>query len=160
MKYVRIPVLIILIAGILILGYFRERYLLLFSSETVFTFIRKYPRVSATNFKNEISNFWMFHFSPKLLSVVLYSVAFAALTSLIVYLLTKNRLWGYLILVIYAMYFVVCFLLIAIGNLGVDYHLSYGLSHYIEDLFLSPFILMMLLPLLFFQKRRNTLEKK
>jgi hypothetical protein len=65
-----------------------------------------------------------------------------------------------LILLVYALYFMVCFALITIGNLGVDYRLSYGLSHYIEDLFLSPFILMMLLPLIFFQKRKNSLGNK
>ena len=155
MKYFRIPVLIILTGGILILGYIRERYLLIFSSDMVFTLIRKYPRVSATNFKNEINNFWNLNFSPKLLSSILFSIAFAVLTSLIVYLLTKNKVWGKLILLVYVLYFIVCFVLIVIGNLGVDYRLSYGLSHYIEDLFLSPFILMMLLPFIFFEKTKK-----
>lgn len=154
MKYLRISALIISIMAVFIIGYLRERYLLLFSSETLFAFKRKYPRVSATNFKHEISNFWGFNFSPKLLSSILYSIAFAVLTSLIIYLITKNKLLGYLVLLIYAAYFLVCFGLILVGNLGVDYHLSYGLSHYIEDLFLSPFILMMILPLLFFKKEK------
>lgn len=156
MKYLRIPLLLNLIAGILILGYLRERYLLSFSSDTVFTFIKKYPRLSPTNFKNEMNNFWIFHLSPKLLSSILYSLFFCILTGLVVYLLTKRRHWFHLILIIYAAYFLICYFLIAIGNAGVDYHLSYGLSHYIEDLFLSPFILMMLLPLIFLQKRKNT----
>ena len=75
-------------------------------------------------------------------------------------LYSKKKLFGLLTLIIYTVYMTGCFALIIIGNLGIDYRLSYGLSHYIEDLFLSPFVVMMMLLIMVFQKEKIRLKEK
>ena len=155
MKFLRIILLISILLLMLIFGYFRERYLLVFSADTVFTFINKYPRIATTNFSNELNNFFLFQLSPKLISSLLFSLIFATLAIVFTYVLTKSKFFMRLITGAYAFYVIICFILIVMGNMGVDYHLSYGLSHYLEDLFLSPFILMMLVPVYLLQTKRN-----
>ncbi len=155
MRILRISLSIVLITTIIFLGFLREKYLLVLSSKTLFSIVNKYPRIAATDFKNELGNLFTLNLSPKLLSSILYSIAFAVLTSLLVMILTRSRNWGKIILLLYAGYAVVCFIFIVLGNLGVDYRLSYGLSHYIEDLFLSPFILMMIFPIILFKPKEK-----
>lgn len=44
--------------------------------------------------------------------------------------------------IFFAAYMIICFILITLNGVGVDYRLSAGLAHYLEDLFLSPFFIM------------------
>ena len=154
MRYLRTSIVVLLIGILLTMGYLRERYLLVFDSHTVFGLIKKYPRIAATNFTTEITNILGFKLSPKLTSSILFSLIFTLIVSLIVDLLISEKTFTRLIVILYFFYMIICFLLILLGNIGLDYHLSYGLSHYIEDLFLSPFILMFLIPVMLF-KRNN-----
>ena len=157
MKYLRTVCIVLLVIVLLTMGYLRERYLLVFDNHTVFSLIKKYPRVAATNFTNEITNLMGYKLSPKLTSSVLFSLFFTLVVSSITQLLIKERSFTKLIAMLYFFYMVACFLFIVLGNFGVDYHLSYGLSHYLEDLFLSPFILMLLIPIMLF--KRSSSEK-
>jgi hypothetical protein len=42
-------------------------------------------------------------------------------------------------------FMILCFVLILLNGAGVDYRLSAGLAHYLEDLFLSPFPLLIII---------------
>lgn len=152
MKYLRIPLIVLLVIALLVMGYVRERYLLVFDGHTIFTFIKKYPRIAITNYSNEIKNIIGFSFSPKLTSSILFSLFFTLDVSLIAQLLIREKSFTRLVVLLYVSYMIICFLFILLGNFGLDYHLSIGLSHYLEDLFLSPFILMFLIPVMLFKK--------
>ena len=145
----RIPgylLIAVLTDSMIYFGFKRERNLLVFSSDTVFTFVHKYPRVAPTDYKKEMGGVLGFKLSPKLTSSILFSLIYLVLTSAIVQLIFRNRKYTRITIFLFAVYMVVCFVLIQVGALGVDYHLSVGLSHYLEDLFLSPFPLMLLIP--------------
>lgn len=156
MKTLRIGGITLISVILLVTGYFRERYLIVVDPETILTLIRKYPRIAVTNYQNEISNLTGFSLSPKLTSSILFSILFTIYVAAIVHLLFLNLKFTKLIIGLYLSYMVVCFILIIIGNAGVDYRLSIGLSHYLEDLFLSPFVLMLLIP--FTLLKRNDIQ--
>ena len=129
------------------LGFKRERNLLIVQ-ENNFHFINRYQPFPKTNYKNEIKNFSSFHLSYKLQSTVLFSILFMTIATVILYLFSSSVFIAKLTLLLYAIYFILCFGFIQLGNIGVDYRLSYGLSHYLEDLFLSPFFVMALVVLI------------
>lgn len=145
-KASRIAAIIVLLVAMIFFGFKRERFLLVFDNETVFRFLNKYPKTAVTDYKKEMGGLMGFSLSPKLLSSVLFSLLYLALTSLIVQAIFKNKKYTRLTAFIFLAYMIVCFGLIQLGALGVDYRLSIGLSHYLEDLFLSPFPLMILIP--------------
>ena len=149
-----------IIIALLIFGYVRERYLLVFGSEKLFTFINKYPRLSATDFKKEINHLWALHLSPKLISSILYSIVFALLSTAFTYLITKEIFFIKLVFAGYGIYMAASLLLIIAGNFGVTYPLSYGLAHNIEDLFLSPFIIILILPIVFLKNKFYIKQKE
>lgn len=151
----RITLIVLLIIALLVMGYFRERYLLVFDPDTIFSFIKKYPRTAITNYKNELKNFIGFDLSPKLTSSILFSLFFATDVSIISHLLIREKSFTRLVILLYVIYMIICFILIVLGNVGLNYRLSIGLSHYLEDLFLSPFILMFLIPVMLFRKNNS-----
>jgi hypothetical protein len=146
-KAIRFTGIAILIITLIYFGFKRERYLLVFDGHSVVKFLNKYPRIAATDFKKEMSGLIGFSLSPKLTSSILFSLIYLVLTSLIIQLIFSRKKYTYITIALFAFYMVICFLLIQLGNFGLDYHISFGLSHYLEDLFLSPFPLMLLIPL-------------
>lgn len=140
-------VFIIIAAALMVwLGFKRERYLMLPAKGLNIEFINKYPRKAVTDYEKEMAGLSGFSLSPKLTSSILYSISFALLTGLIIHLAFLNKKYTVITLLLFLAYMIVCFLLILSKNAGLPYELSVGLSHSIEDLFLSPFILMLLIP--------------
>lgn len=136
----------VLTAVMIFYGFKRERTLLVFDSHSVFRFVNKYPRLAPTDYSKEMGGVLGFSLSPKLTSAILYTLVYLILSSAIIHLLFRQKKYTKITALIFVIYMIVCFGLIQLGNLGVDYHLSVGLSHYLEDLFLSPFPLMLLIP--------------
>jgi hypothetical protein len=128
-------------------GFKRERNLLIVSKGNL-EFINRYQPFPKTDYKNEMKNFTGFHLSNKLQSSVFFSFLFMILATAIVYLYSQSQFLAKLTFSLYVIYFLLCFAFILLGNSGVDYRLSFGLSHYLEDLFLSPFFVMTLIVLI------------
>lgn len=144
LRYAGIAALVILM---IFFGFKRERFLLVFDGHTIFKFLHKYPRISATNFKKEMGGLLGFSLSPKLTSSVLFSIVFMILTTAIIHLSFLKKNYSLITASLFIVYIILCFLLIQLGNYGLDYNISFGLSHDLEDLFLSPFPLMLLIPI-------------
>lgn len=145
-KFLRYTGIASLVLLMIFFGFKRERYLLVFDSHTIFKFLNKYPRIAATDFKKEMSGLLGFSLSPKLTSAVLFSIVFLILTTAIIHLIFLKKKYSVITAAVFIIYIVLCFLLIQLGNYGLDYNISFGLSHDLEDLFLSPFPLMLLIP--------------
>jgi hypothetical protein len=145
--FVTVPVLrwgILLTAFALLLyaGFQREKKLLILE-QGKFCFIPRYPKPVVAQFeKFEMQGTLGIRLPVKLQSVVFYSLLFTLLNTVIVGLYSRSRLLARFTAVLYLAYMLVCFVLLKLGDLGVDYRLSTGLSHYIEDLFLSPFLIL------------------
>ena len=74
MKIVRVTLIVLLVIALLVMGYFRERYLLVVDPDTIFSFIKKYPRTAITNYRTELDKVIGFNLSPKLTSSILFSL--------------------------------------------------------------------------------------
>ncbi len=146
-KTFRVSGIIILLCLMIFYGFKRERFLLVFDASTLFKFLNRYPRTSITDYKKEMSGLMGFSLSPKLISSVLFSLVFLILTTLIIHLSFRKSVFTKITASLFLIYMILCFFFLQLANYGVDYRLSAGLSHYLEDLFLSPFPLMMLVPL-------------
>jgi len=145
--FVTVPVLrwgILLTAFALLLyvGFQREKKLLILE-QGKFSFIPRYPKPAVAQFeKHEMQGTLGIRLPVKLQSVVFYSLLFTLLNTVIVGVYSRSPLLARFTAVLYLAYMLVCFVLLKLGDLGVDYRLSTGLSHYIEDLFLSPFLIL------------------
>ncbi|CAN5521477.1 hypothetical protein BH11BAC2_BH11BAC2_17740 [soil metagenome] len=153
MKIFRAIAILFCIILLIWLGFMRERHLLVFNIHDYFHFINKYPRIAATDFKRELGGLFGLNLSPKLQSSLFYSLLFTAISTAVIQLGFRNVFYTKLTGVLYLSYILLCFILIMLGNAGFQYHLSFGLSHYLEDLFLSPFILMILAALFVFAEK-------
>jgi len=144
---VKVPILrwgILLTAFALLLyvGFQREKKLLILE-QGKFSFIPRYPKPAVAQFeKHEMQGTLGIRLPVKLQSVVFYSLLFTLLNTVIVGVYSRSPLLARFTAVLYLAYMLVCFVLLKLGDLGVDYRLSTGLSHYIEDLFLSPFLIL------------------
>jgi hypothetical protein len=132
---------IILLAFLLIfVGFKREKNLLIIENG-IPTLINRYPKKNVAVFeKTAMKGTLGIKIPAKLQSAVLFSFLFMVLGASILYLYSKSIFIAKVILLFYLGYMVLSFLLLKLGDLGVDYRLSTGLSHYLEDLFLSPLI--------------------
>jgi len=133
--------LIILFAILLLnIGFKREKKLLIIE-KGVPTFINRYPKKDVTTFeKTAMKGTFGIKIPSKLQSAVLYSFLFMVIGATILYLYSKSLFILKVIVLLYLGYMLVSFLLLKLGDFGVDYRLSTGLSHYLEDLFLSPLL--------------------
>ena len=132
----------ILLIGILIFFDWKREDQLLVISKSGFKFLNKYPKTEITNYSSEMNNMISFHLSAKLQSSIFFSIVYAILCFLVIYVYTKDKNFGKIIFASYLLYMVLSFVFLTLYNFNVDYRLSAGLAHYLEDLFLSPFILM------------------
>lgn len=64
------------------------------------------------------------------------------LSYLVLVFYSRDKYLGKILVASYLLYMVLCFIFITLYNFKIDYRLSAGLAHYLEDLFLSPLILM------------------
>ncbi|MEN9331235.1 MAG: hypothetical protein RLZZ94_325 [Bacteroidota bacterium] len=126
---------------LLFFGWKREDKLLVISQKG-FQFLNKYPKTEITNYTNEVSNLASFHLSPKLQSSIFFSLIYIVLCYLILVLHSRDKYLGKILVVTYLIYMGLSFVFLTLYNFKVDYRLSAGLAHYLEDLFLSPLILM------------------
>lgn len=133
--------LIVLFAIILInIGFKREKKLLILE-KGVPTLINRYPKKNVAVFeKTEMKGTFGIKIPAKLQSAVLFSLLFMVLGAVILYLYSQSIFIAKVITLLYIGYMVLSFFLLKLGDIGVDYRLSTGLSHYMEDLFLSPLI--------------------
>lgn len=141
---------ILLLAVVVLLmlwtGYVRERKLLVIK-QGIPELINRYPKPPTENYGMQLKGLFRFNPSPKLQSSVLFGLLFTAYAALITLLLTHSKKLTLLTTALYLSLLLLCFLLLQLGALGVNYHLSIGLSHYLEDIVLSPFLLMLLVVL-------------
>lgn len=150
---IRAFILGLLILLTLWLGFKRERYLLIIGDKNLPEFVRKTPRVKATDYRSEMQSAGKSRFSPKMSSAILYSLSYTILTSLIIGIGYRRRSYAYFTAALYLSYMALSGLLLFAGSRGASYSLSIGLSHNLEDLFLSPFVLMLLAGFLFVERR-------
>lgn len=135
-------ILLTAFALLLYVGFQREKKLLILE-QGKFSFIPRYPKPAVAQFeKHEMQGTLGIRLPVKLQSVVFYSLLFTLLNTVIVGVYSRSRPLARFTAVLYLAYMLVCFVLLKLGDLGVDYRLSTGLSHYIEDLFLSPFLIL------------------
>ena len=132
---------IILFSIILInVGFKREKKLLIIE-KGIPTFINRYPKKNVALFeKMEMKGTFGIKIPVKMQSAILFSLLFLFLGTAILFLYSKSIFIAKVIAILYLGYMILSFLLLKLGDLGVDYRLSTGLSHYLEDLFLSPLI--------------------
>ncbi len=136
--------IIVLTILLVFFGFKRERKLLIIEKGAI-TFINRYPKPEVARFeKNEMKGNFGIKIPAKLQSAVLFSILYLLLASALLLLYSRSVFIAKLIALTYSVYMIVCFLLLKLGDWGVDYRLSTGLSHYLEDLFLSPFLIMAL----------------
>lgn len=122
------------------IGFQREKKLLIVE-KGIPTFINRYPKKNVSVFeKTVMKGTFGIKVPAKMQSAVLYSLLFLIMGSSILFLYSKSLFIAKVIALLYLAYMVLSFLLLKLGDLGVDYRLSTGLSHYLEDLFLSPLI--------------------
>ncbi|MBL0098137.1 MAG: hypothetical protein IPP46_17805 [Bacteroidetes bacterium] len=147
-KLVELPDLIrwtlIVVLSILLLyfGFKRENKLVILEKGIV-TFINRYPKPTVARFeKTEMKGTFGIKLPAKLQSAIFFSLIYLLLATLLLLLYSKSVFIGKLIALMYSIYMIICFLLLKMGDCGVDYRLSTGLSHYLEDLFLSPFLIL------------------
>jgi hypothetical protein len=126
------------------IGFQRELKLLVVQNSSL-TFINKYPRTSVANYEAEMKNVGSFHLSPKLQSSIFFSIIYLITSTLIVYLVSNNVFLAKITTLLFLGFMILCFVLILLNGAGVDYRLSAGLAHYLEDLFLSPFPLLIII---------------
>lgn len=131
----------LLLILLLIIGWKREDKLLVISQKG-FVFLNKYPKIDITNYNNEFGNIVSFQLSPKLQSSIFFSLLYIIFCYAILVLYTRDMYLGKIAIVTYLIYMAISFVFISMYSLKVDYRLSAGLAHYLEDLFLSPLILM------------------
>lgn len=121
-------------------GLKREKKLLIIESGTP-TFINRYPKKSVSEFEKTImKGTFGLKIPAKMQSAILYSLLYLILGSFILFMYSKSVFVAKVIALLYLGYMILSFLLLKLGDIGVDYRLSTGLSHYLEDLFLSPLI--------------------
>jgi hypothetical protein len=157
-KLTRFLAIGILVCLMIYFGFRRERYLLIFDRHSLFKWLNRYPRIAATDFSREMRGLIGFSLSPKLTSSILFSLIFTMLSALIIHFIFVSSRYTKITIYTYALYIIFCFLLIQLGNFGLDYKISFGLSHYLEDLFLSPFPLMLLIPAFMIASKMNVLK--
>jgi hypothetical protein len=140
-----IKIILIVLLGLLMLflGFQRESKLLCIK-HGVPTFIERFSGQTKTDYHSEMNNASGFKISEKLQSVLLFSIIFSLITSTIAYLLSNSIQVFKIILISYLIYMLISFILIILGNKGVDYRLSVGMAHYLEDLFVSPYIILLI----------------
>ncbi len=124
------------------MGYMREERLLVIEHGQP-TFVSR-ERKEPTNYTKVMQSFTNFSIPPRLQSSILFSLSYLFMAAALMHLIAGSVFVTRLTVVIYLCYIITCFFLIAIGALGVDYRFSIGLSHYLEDLFLSPFFVLAL----------------
>jgi hypothetical protein len=152
---------ILLLAGCILLliwaGYTREWKLLVMQNGLP-TLINRYPKPPTGDYSMQLQGIFSFNPSPKLQSSILFGILFTALASAIIGLLTESRKFAALTAALYCGLLFLCFVLLQLGVTGVDYRLSIGLSHYLEDIILSPFVVMVLVVLLKMNGSLKTLK--
>ncbi|MBL7924992.1 MAG: hypothetical protein JNL88_12395 [Bacteroidia bacterium] len=138
----RIAVLIMATAALIFFGFKREKKLLIFEQGT-FMFINRYPKPEVAKFeKSEMKGTLGVKLPAKLQSSVLFSFLYLVIAGVLLLVYSRSVFIGKLMFILYFLYMIICFILLKLGDFGVDYRLSTGLSHYIEDLFLSPFLIL------------------
>lgn len=142
---------------LLFFGWKREDKLLVISQKG-FQFLNKYPKTEITNYTNEVSNLTSFQLSPKLQSSIFFSFIYIILCYLVLVFYSRDKYLGKLLIITYFLYMTLSFLFLTMYSLKVDYRLSAGLAHYLEDLFLSPLILMAFITIYHFKEKLQ--EKK
>ena len=139
---IRWTLIVVLSVLLLFFGFKRENKLVILE-KGVITFINRYPKPTVARFeKTEMKGTFGIKLPAKLQSAVFFSLIYLLLATFILLLYSKSVFIAKLISLMYSIYMIVCFLLLKMGDWGVDYRLSTGLSHYLEDLFLSPFLLL------------------
>ena len=130
-----------LLMGLLLIwtGYSREKRLLLIEQGSPM-FINRYPKPEVIRFEKEQmkGNFGV-KLPVKLQSSVLFSLLFMVFSAGLLFLYSEKTSVAKAVVLLYSGYMITCFILLKLGQMGIDYRLSTGLSHYLEDLFLSPF---------------------
>jgi hypothetical protein len=152
--------LIVLFAILLInVGFKREKKLLIIENG-IPTLINRYPKKDVSKFeKTSMKGIFGIKIPAKLQSAVFFSLLFLVLGTSILYLYSKSTFIAKIIALLYLGYMVLSFLLLKLGDLGVDYRLSTGLSHYLEDLFLSPLIFLAVIAFIKAFDIQNTEQK-
>ena len=134
-------ILIILFSlSLIYIGFKREKKLLIVE-KGIPIFLNRYPKKNVSVFeKTVMKGTFGIKVPAKIQSAVLFSLLFLIMGSSILFLYSKSFFIAKIIALLYLGYMFLSFLLLKLGDLGVDYRLSTGLSHYLEDLFLSPLI--------------------
>lgn len=136
----RWTLILIFTLSLVYIGFKREKKLLIVE-KGIPTFINRYPKKNVSVFeKTVMKGTFGIKVPAKMQSAVLYSFLFLIMGSSILFLYSKSLFIAKVIALLYLAYMLLSFLLLKLGDLGVDYRLSTGLSHYLEDLFLSPLI--------------------
>ena len=126
--------------SLIYIGFKREKKLLIVE-KGIPTFINRYPKKNVSVFeKTVMKGTFGIKVPAKIQSAVIFSLLFLILGSSILFFYSKSLLIAKVIALIYLGYMLLSFLLLKLGDFGVDYRLCTGLSHYLEDLFLSPLI--------------------
>lgn len=148
--------LAVLAAGMVWTGFKRERNLLIIE-EGFPTLINRYPKAQVAEFeRNEMKGSFGFKLPAKLQSSVLFSVLFMLFAAGILTLYSGSLKTGKITIAFYLVFMLLCFVLLKMGDAGIDYRLSTGLSHYLEDLFLSPFLILALIVIIRVTNRNTT----
>lgn len=139
LRWISIVVLSVLL---IYFGFQRERKLLIFEKGSMI-FINRYPKPDVAKFeKSQMKGTFGVKIPAKLQSAVFFSAIYLLLASGLLFLYSRSVFIAKLIVLTYSIYMFLCFFLLKMGDWGVDYRLSTGLSHYLEDLFLSPFLIL------------------
>lgn len=146
--HIRWILIVMLAVSLVWLGFKRERKLLIVE-KGIPVFINRYPKPAVAEFeKKEMKGTLGIRLPAKLQSAVCFSLLFTVCGATLLLIYARSVFIGKLWVVVNVIYMLVCLILLKLGDMGVDYRLSTGLSHYLEDLFLSPFLILAMTVLL------------
>jgi len=142
-RFIRIPLLVCISTIIFWLSFKREDKLIVLKNYHL-TFINRYPKEQVTNYDNVMKNLNNFVVPSRLQSSIFFSLFILISVTIFLYLLSLSSFIAKFSIILYFTFMVICFILIKLGSIGIKYQFSIGLSHDIEDLFLSPLFVMAL----------------
>lgn len=148
---------VILLCGlsIILIGWFREGYILnFFLSDLPFLIERSGPNLQSypMNMEGLIQQFIR---DPRWLTTVLLNGAMMLFSALIVGVWFGKKAYFWLVIFAYAFLSILCGLLVGVSILMQNYELGYGIAQEIKNLLQLPFLLILFIPILQLYEKQN-----
>lgn len=147
----------IILAAVLIvlIGWFRERYILnFFLSDAPFLIFREEPNLQT--YPLEIGSFvQQFLRDPRWFTTILLNGGMMFCSALIVWTWFGKKAYFWLVIGAYVFLSALCGFLVGLSLLLHDYSVGYGIAQELKDLLQLPFLLILFIPVLRLYEKQN-----